>query len=288
MGRRVVWLLGSLGRAFVTNSTCVWNASTKASLQAALGSEWPASRPRPLAIRTDSELFWRHAFDAQASSVRVVGAGLASTGSETIHDLVCEAGLGSIHMTKHCRVTQSAWLAHEKLLNVYLEQIVSCATPTIGVSCDAVEIAKRLRPLLRDVLVSGVVAIGDAPYSYLVDELAMALPGATFVRTNREPLEWALVKQKRFKGRDVICKPSNLEAKQAPTYLDLMGCLPSLATEFSPSIAKFFVNYQDFFTPSGHKLAAVFAIHFEYLSAVLRGRDLLDAQQHGRPPHCLL
>lgn len=165
-----------------------------------------------------------------------VGAGLAVTGTQTMMEAFCLLSIPTVHNKETCvrqsketeidDPTKSGLEAHQRVMTTY-RRLKACAKR--GRCSDYSSITTSLLENVADVVRSGVVAVGEAPYSllvpYLVEIAERERPaGAFVVMTERDPASWA-ANRLEFKMKDVACR-------DADTAFDLRACL---STEQDPS-----------------------------------------------------
>lgn len=147
------------------------------------------------------------------ATLRVVNAGLGTTGTTWAHDVACSQGLPACHYSMCCHVAPAARAANAAAVAWYAKlRGARGATYAEGVA------------LLRRVAASGVVALSDSPYAYALPELLALVPGLRVVQTLRDPDAW--VARRRAKHpRETICAAAAVTAFKLESHFEVLRCL---------------------------------------------------------------
>ena len=147
-----------------------------------------------------------------ASTVRVVNAGLGTTATQAVHEIACSLGMASCRFQLCCHAPPAAVEAHQRLVRWYEERL-----GRRGAEDEA-------RALLAPVLTSGLEVLVDVPYAILVPELLASLGDEVVVVNTvaRDAEEWA-ARRAAKQGADPVCT--------CPPYYALLSCGALLETE---------------------------------------------------------
>lgn len=181
----------------------------------------------------------------------IIGAGQGTTGTRSIHSIMCSLGIPSVHFSQVCLYGSENTTtfhnagqgieAHKQVMRVWTE-LRNCTSQARNQSsvCESrMELIATLRSHVADVVGSGVGAIHDIPYTIMVPyiiKLAKETRGTEpiILLTERDPKKWAIRRvEKHELTPQLVCD----DTKRA---FDLDYCLES-----DPDAINLFKAYPD-------------------------------------------
>ena len=158
------------------------------------------------------------------ATLRVVNVGLGTTATHLTHDAACAAQIAACHWDACCHVSKDAQAAQDGILTWYksLQRRINFFHER-GPAESAPLHAEGLR-LLAAVVSSGVVAVSDTPFSFLLPELLALAPRLEVVETLRNPDEWAARRRKEH-PRELICAEEAVVKHSLESHFELLRCI---------------------------------------------------------------
>eukprot|EP00927_Polykrikos_kofoidii_P074917 TRINITY_DN70973_c0_g1_i1.p1 TRINITY_DN70973_c0_g1~~TRINITY_DN70973_c0_g1_i1.p1 ORF type:complete len:422 (-),score=44.68 TRINITY_DN70973_c0_g1_i1:110-1375(-) len=157
------------------------------------------------------------------ATVKLVNAGLGSSGTSAFFLVLCDNGVPSVHWFKSCHISDAALAIHSRIVDRH-KDMRDCAHGLLGREDPRCSVGQHLAEIKADLqalVVSGVVALVDTPYTDLLPELMSLLPDVKIVQTLRDSVAWA-GRRLRGHGIDVLCKPPASE--QLSSYYNILEC----------------------------------------------------------------
>lgn len=158
------------------------------------------------------------------ASLRLVTAGVGTTGTHAIFYSLCDNGVPVVHYHRQCNVDKEAFALHQEIKDMYiqLKQCVKGMKPRRSDECNTAAFEALFKEKLVKLASSGIVALLDAPYTDVLPELLALAPQLMVLQTLRDSETWA---QERIAdhGGDTICRPE--AAARSASFFSTVECI---------------------------------------------------------------
>lgn len=225
-------LLLSIGNAlspveYTNGATELWlNATTKFNLDTVEGWEELMFKSEYSSVYGDrvTQLFYP-ILSTQRSDhikVKIINAGAGTTGSSTVHQLLCKSGFNAIHFYGDCN---GAWV-FDDTVNTF-KALGNCAVQKKNEDnffCNSTLLQESIIFSTSNAL--RYEAIGDTPMQWFAPMIASWVPDLAIVLTVRDPNEW-VAKRRHFHSSnpDMMCHPNYWNEPSLVHPFDLYSCL---------------------------------------------------------------
>jgi Sulfotransferase domain len=171
------------------------------------------------------------------ATLKVVNCGAGTTGTTTVHNVLCDMGLHAIHYLSECNrnissntpPTPGREVDVNPLIDFHNSLLccISLESARNNSHCGITTLLRQLDASIR-VSISVYEAISDTPVHYILPILTKLIPDLQIIITVRDPGQWSRSRSHKHGHSTIICRPEIMKQQRAVRHIfDIIPCLQS-------------------------------------------------------------